>query len=122
MGDVDVWKHYGGGWHTNVDWRPIFEYLYSLELGNPLGFRGSACVEVMTTLHGSAPSFRRRAKDCVPPEGLPSYMRVHLWAFKARSMDTVDLGSASWISVRGRLIKSVRPVGSDRYGLTGGYS
>ena len=33
MGDVDVWKHYGGGWHTNVDWRPIFEYLYSLELG-----------------------------------------------------------------------------------------
>ncbi|KAL6347501.1 hypothetical protein AAG906_026023 [Vitis piasezkii] len=27
--------------------------------------RGSACVEVMTTLHGSAPSLRRRAED--PP-------------------------------------------------------
>ena len=27
-------------------------------------------MEVMTTLHGSAPSFRRRAKDCVPPEGM----------------------------------------------------
>ncbi|RVW96838.1 hypothetical protein CK203_026182 [Vitis vinifera] len=30
--------------------------------------RGSACVEVMTTLHGSAPSLRRRAEGCVPPE------------------------------------------------------
>ncbi|RVX21626.1 hypothetical protein CK203_002025 [Vitis vinifera] len=32
--------------------------------------RGSACVEVMTTLHGSAPSLRRRAEGCVPPEGM----------------------------------------------------
>ncbi|RVX11335.1 hypothetical protein CK203_019634 [Vitis vinifera] len=30
---------------------------------------GSACVKVMTTLHGSAPSLRRRAKGCVLPEG-----------------------------------------------------
>ena len=33
-----------------------------------LGCRG-ACVEVMTTLHGSAPSLRRRVGGCVPPEG-----------------------------------------------------
>ncbi|RVX01306.1 hypothetical protein CK203_031229 [Vitis vinifera] len=34
-----------------------------------MGCRGSACVEVMTTLHGNAPSFRRRVEGCVPPEG-----------------------------------------------------
>ncbi|RVW53404.1 hypothetical protein CK203_084995 [Vitis vinifera] len=28
----------------------------------------SACVEVMTTLHGSTPSLQRRAEGCVPPE------------------------------------------------------
>ncbi|RVW67075.1 hypothetical protein CK203_063743 [Vitis vinifera] len=39
-------------------------------LGNPLGTRGSACVEVMTTLHGSTPSPWRRAEGCVPPEGV----------------------------------------------------
>ncbi|RVW66336.1 Transposon Ty3-I Gag-Pol polyprotein [Vitis vinifera] len=38
-------------------------------LRNPLGTRGSACVEVMTTLHGSTPSSWRRAEGCVPPEG-----------------------------------------------------
>ncbi|KAL6315422.1 hypothetical protein AAG906_000536 [Vitis piasezkii] len=32
--------------------------------------RGSACVEVMTTLHGSAPSLRRRAEGCIPSEGM----------------------------------------------------
>ena len=32
--------------------------------------RGSACVEVMTTLHGSTPSLQRRAEGCVPPEGM----------------------------------------------------
>ena len=36
---------------------------------NPLGCQGSACVEVMTTLHRSALYFRRRAKGCVPLEG-----------------------------------------------------
>ena len=35
----------------------------------PLGMRGSACVEVMTTLRGSAPSLWRRAEGCVPPDG-----------------------------------------------------
>uniref|UniRef100_F6I1D7 Uncharacterized protein n=1 Tax=Vitis vinifera TaxID=29760 RepID=F6I1D7_VITVI len=39
-------------------------------LRNPLGTRGIACVKVMTTLHGSTPSPWRRAKGCVPPEGL----------------------------------------------------
>ncbi|RVX07662.1 hypothetical protein CK203_021853 [Vitis vinifera] len=58
-GYIDGWEHSGGGQHTDVDWSPIFEDLYSLELGNPLGCPGSACVEVMTTLHGSAPSLRR---------------------------------------------------------------
>ena len=37
--------------------------------------RGSACVEVMTTLHGSAPSLRRRAEGCVPPEGTIASVR-----------------------------------------------
>ncbi|RVW13347.1 hypothetical protein CK203_095761 [Vitis vinifera] len=39
-------------------------------IGNPLGCRGSACVEVMTTLHGSALSLRRRAEGCIPLEGV----------------------------------------------------
>ena len=82
-------------------------------LRNPLGMRGSACVEVMTTLHGSTPSLWRRAEGCVPPEGTiasardplthPSYLIeppqpcrlaytqlrfhsytwVHLWTFRA---------------------------------------
>ena len=82
-------------------------------LRNPLGTRGSACVEVMTTLHGSTPSPWRRAEGCVPPEGtiasardplthpfypieppqpcrlaqtqlrFHSYTWVHLWTFRA---------------------------------------
>ena len=32
--------------------------------------RGSACVEVMTTLHGSAPSLWRRVEGCVPSEDM----------------------------------------------------
>nr|CAN82997.1 hypothetical protein VITISV_013264 [Vitis vinifera] len=42
-----------------------------LPLRNPLGTRGSACVEVMTTLHGSTLSSWRRAEGCVPPEVPP---------------------------------------------------
>ena len=38
-------------------------------IGCPLGCRESACVELMTTLHGSAPSLRRRVGGCVPLEG-----------------------------------------------------
>ncbi|KAL6347275.1 hypothetical protein AAG906_013711 [Vitis piasezkii] len=35
----------------------------------PPGCRGSACVEVMITLHGSALSLRRRVEGCVPSKG-----------------------------------------------------
>ncbi|RVW24846.1 hypothetical protein CK203_105096 [Vitis vinifera] len=38
------------------------ESLRGFTIGKPPGMRGSACVEVMTTLHGSAPSLRRRAE------------------------------------------------------------
>ncbi|KAL6314910.1 hypothetical protein AAG906_029129 [Vitis piasezkii] len=76
-GYIDVWEHFGDR-HINADWSLIIEGLYSSELDfmdicatrNPLGCRGSACVEVMTTLHGSAPSLRRCAEGCVPSEGL----------------------------------------------------
>ncbi|RVW39438.1 hypothetical protein CK203_106566 [Vitis vinifera] len=76
-GYIDVREHSGGDRHIDADWSPIIEDLYSPELEferfhhrKPLGCRGSACVEVMTTLHGSAPSLRRRAEGCVPPEGM----------------------------------------------------
>ena len=38
-------------------------------LRNPLGTQGSACVEVMTTLHESTPSPWRHAEGCMPPNG-----------------------------------------------------
>nr|CAN76697.1 hypothetical protein VITISV_009720 [Vitis vinifera] len=60
-------------------------------LRNPLGTRGSACVEVMTTLHGSAPSPWRCAEGCVPPKG----------EFIVTSLD-----SPSWIRVGGRLTRA----------------
>ena len=33
MSYINVWEHYGGGQHTNADWSPIFEDLYSPKLG-----------------------------------------------------------------------------------------
>ena len=33
MGYIYVWEHSRGGRHIDVDWRPIFEDLYSIELG-----------------------------------------------------------------------------------------
>ncbi|KAL6311455.1 hypothetical protein AAG906_004458 [Vitis piasezkii] len=48
----------------------VLRVLRNFTIGNPLGCRGSACVEVMTTLHGSAPFFRRCAESCVPSEGM----------------------------------------------------
>ena len=44
-------------------------------IGNPLGCRGSACVEVMTTLHGSAPPLQRRAEGCIQSEGMATSAR-----------------------------------------------
>ena len=32
MSYIDVWEHSRGGEHTDADWRPIFEDLYSPEL------------------------------------------------------------------------------------------
>ncbi|RVW68786.1 hypothetical protein CK203_060966 [Vitis vinifera] len=44
-------------------------------IGNPLRCQGSACVKVMTILHGSAPFLRRCAEGCVPPKGMIAYDR-----------------------------------------------
>ena len=41
----------------------------------PLGQRGSACVEVMTTLHGNTLSLRRGVEGCVPLEGTIAYAK-----------------------------------------------
>ncbi|RVW61057.1 hypothetical protein CK203_045852 [Vitis vinifera] len=103
-GYIDVWEHSRGGRHTNADWSPIFEDLYSSELGNPLGCRGSACVEVMTTLHGSTPSLRRLAEGCYrqrAPLGFPSYMWVHLWTFRARLVVIGELIHSTWVQLLG---------------------
>ena len=44
-------------------------------------------MEVMTTLHGSAPSLRRRAEGYVPLEGMIAsardLLKVHSYAFRA---------------------------------------
>ena len=32
-GYINVWEHSGGGRHVDADWSPIFEDLYSPELG-----------------------------------------------------------------------------------------
>ncbi|RVW61620.1 Transposon Ty3-I Gag-Pol polyprotein [Vitis vinifera] len=89
----------------------------------PLGCRGSACVEVMTTLHGSTPSLFEACRWLRTAEGLPPYTWVHPWAFRAGSVVTglvtfavvsyisaqeyryVQSGSTSWIRVGGRLIR-----------------
>ncbi|RVX00125.1 hypothetical protein CK203_026581 [Vitis vinifera] len=73
--------------------RVLEETDISMLIGEPPGMRGSACVEVMTTLHGSASSLRRRAEGCVPPEGSQ---------FRSR----LSLESHSWRRVRGRLIRA----------------
>ncbi|KAL6342263.1 hypothetical protein AAG906_006888 [Vitis piasezkii] len=88
-GYIDVWEHFRGGRHIDADWRSIFEDLYNPKLdfmdilaftiGNPLGCRGSACVKVMTILHGSPPSLQRRAKGCLSrrsDRGCPSLAMV----------------------------------------------
>ena len=33
MSYINVWERSGGGRHIDTDWNPIFEDLYSLELG-----------------------------------------------------------------------------------------
>ncbi|RVW22319.1 hypothetical protein CK203_101856 [Vitis vinifera] len=82
--------------------------------------RGSACVEVMTPLHGSAPSLRRRAEGCVPPEGMIASARDILKSTLTHLRATLTLaeeecfqdqdfysqsGYSSWIRVEGRLVR-----------------
>ncbi|KAL6328431.1 hypothetical protein AAG906_038306 [Vitis piasezkii] len=104
----------------------------SFTIGNPLGCRGSACVEVMTTLHGSASSLRRRAEGCVSSEGLPPYTWVHLRAFRASLVTDSDPDSSFSLQLRvlGNRGLFVVPVlvqcpglkGIDQFGLEDGYS
>ncbi|KAL6311828.1 hypothetical protein AAG906_025788 [Vitis piasezkii] len=94
---------FGGERHFDVDWSPIIEDTYSPKLGNPLRCRGSACVEVMTTLHGSMiASIRDLLKSTY----------IHLEPPSPCSIDR-SMGLTSWIRVEGRLIR--------RYGFTDGY-
>ncbi|RVW66335.1 hypothetical protein CK203_066277 [Vitis vinifera] len=65
---------------------------------NPLGCQGSACVEIMTTLHGNAPSLQRRAEGCVPSEGMIASARDPL-------KSTPLIFRATLTSVGGRLIR-----------------
>ncbi|RVW12041.1 hypothetical protein CK203_087291 [Vitis vinifera] len=98
------------------------ESLRGFTIGNPLGCRGSACVEVMTTCMEAPRLFLRRAEGCVPLEGMIASARdllksthIHLGhlhlvgldigLFASRSTDTFSLGSTSWIRVGGRLIR-----------------
>ncbi|KAL6327829.1 hypothetical protein AAG906_026503 [Vitis piasezkii] len=64
--------------------------LRGFTIGNPLGCRGSACVDVMSTLHGSAPSLRRRAEGCVPLEGFLPHTWVHLRALSSLCSHSSD--------------------------------
>ena len=58
-----------------LDYHWVLRVVRALTIGNPLGCRGSVCVEVMTTLHGSAPSLQRCAEGCVPSEGTIAFAR-----------------------------------------------
>ena len=60
---------------VHSSWPLSVESLKGFTIGNPLGCQGSACVEVMTTLHGSALSLQRCARGCVPPEGTIASVR-----------------------------------------------
>ena len=46
-----------------------------LPLGTPLGCRGNACVEVMTTLHGKSPSLQSCEGGCVLSMDTIAYTR-----------------------------------------------
>ncbi|KAL6316962.1 hypothetical protein AAG906_024500 [Vitis piasezkii] len=76
-------------------------------LENPLETRESACVEVMTTLHGSTLSSWRRAEGCVPPEGTITSARDPLTHsfYHIESLLPCSLDSPSWTRFRGRLTR-----------------
>ncbi|RVW82506.1 hypothetical protein CK203_046275 [Vitis vinifera] len=113
MGYIDVWEHSGGDRHIDADWSLIIEDLYSPELGNPLGCRGSACVDVMTTLHGNTSSFRSL--------DLPSWVRVErrLVRFSERSdidqqVVTVDQFTIAMVSIQEALTSLRHEIGSQQ--------
>ncbi|RVW32537.1 hypothetical protein CK203_093742 [Vitis vinifera] len=76
-------------------------------LENPLGTRESACVEVMTTLHGSTLSSWRRAEGCVPSEGTITSARDPLTHsfYLIEPPLPCSLDSPSWTRFRGRLTR-----------------
>ena len=53
--------------------------------------RGSACVEVMTILHGSGPSLRRRVEGCVPSKGMIASARDLLKIYSYPSRATLTM-------------------------------
>ena len=55
---------------VHSSWPLSVESFENFAIGNPLGCQGSACVEVMTILHRSAPYFWRHVEGCVPLEGM----------------------------------------------------
>ena len=61
-----------------LDYHWVLRVMRAFTIGNPLGCQGSACVEVMTTLHGSTPSLRRRIEGCIPSKGTITSAR-DLW-------------------------------------------
>ncbi|WKA05098.1 hypothetical protein VitviT2T_023083 [Vitis vinifera] len=67
----------------------------------------------MTTLYGSTLSLWKHAEGCVPLKGMVASARDSLKftpllfrAILTLSIDRFDLGSSSWIRVRGRLIRA----------------
>ena len=65
----------------------------SLHYRSPPRMRGSACVEVMTTLHESVSSHRRHAKGCVPSKGMIAYIRnpsKHIFLFFRATLTLQD--------------------------------
>ena len=54
---------------VHVVYPQVMKIVRAFIIGCPLGCRGSARVEVMTTLPESSSSFRRHVGDCVPLEG-----------------------------------------------------
>ncbi|RVW19820.1 hypothetical protein CK203_115346 [Vitis vinifera] len=74
-------------------------------LGNPLGKQGSACVDVMTTLHGSTPFLGRHVEGYIMPE-VRSYratlvQRLIQCFYVYMSVFVHNLDSPSWTRVRG---------------------
>ncbi|RVW92816.1 hypothetical protein CK203_042602 [Vitis vinifera] len=76
--------------------------------------RGNACVEVMTTLHGSISFPWRCAEGCVSSEGTITFVRdplTHSFYLieppqPFRSIFVPNLDSPSWTRVRGRLTRA----------------